>query len=322
MHHVGGPDVLRVDDVALAPPGPGEVLIRVKAIGLNRVESLFRGGGFGSPTLPSKIGYEAAGMIEAIGEGVTGFRQGDRVATLPGLSMEQYGTYGELILYRADMLIPLPDGQSMVEAAATWMQYLTAYALIAIANIKRGDAVIITAASSSVGLAAIQIVNAAGGVPIAVTRSDAKADALLKQGAAHVVISEKQDVAQSVLKITEGKGARIAFDGVAGATFASLAAAVAHRGLILIYGALGGDTATFPVSLTMQRGVTIRGFAMNDTLAEPERRRDSIAYINGGLASGTLRPIIDRTFELAQIVAAHRYLESNVQFGKIVVTVA
>jgi NADPH:quinone reductase-like Zn-dependent oxidoreductase len=321
MHAVGAAEVLRLDEVDVDPPGAGEVLIRVAAIGLNRVESLFRSGGFGAPALPSKIGYEAAGVIETTGEGVSEFHAGDRVATLPGLSMEAYGVYGELALYPADMLVRLPDGQPMTEAAATWMQYLTAYGLIAIAKIKPGDAVIITAASSSVGLAAIQIVNAEGGLPIAVTRGRGKAQALLAHGAAHVVVSDEQDLAQSVLEITGGQGAAIAFDAVGGAAFASLPLAMAHGGMIMLYGSLGGDVTSFPASLTMLRGVTIRGFAMNDMLADPVHRRNAIAYINAGLASGKLRPVIDRTFDLAEIVEAHRHLESNVQFGKIVVTV-
>jgi NADPH:quinone reductase-like Zn-dependent oxidoreductase len=319
MHGVGGPEVLRLDSVEGAAPGAGQVSIRVGAIGLNRVECLFRSGGFGAPSLPSKIGYEAAGTIEAVGDSVTGFRPGDRVATLPGLSMEDFGVYGELIVYPADMLVRVPDGQPITEAAATWMQYLTAYALIAVAQIRRGDAVIVTAASSSVGLAAIQIVNAAGGIPIAVTRGPAKADALRRHGAAHVIVTAQQDLAQAVLEVTGGQGARIAFDAVAGAAFAALPLALARGGIIILYGSLGGDVASFPAPLSMLKGLSIRCFAMNSMLAEPDHRRDAIAYIHRGLANGTLRPVIDCIFELSEIADAHRYLESNGQFGKIVV---
>src|SRR6202012_5727168 len=120
------------------------------------------------------LGYEAAGVVEAVGDGVTTVKVGDRVATLPGLSMEDYGTYADAVLYPASELIPLPDAMSLEDAAASWMQYLTAYALVDVADVQPGDAVVITAASSSVGLAAIQIANLLGATPIAVTRGAGK----------------------------------------------------------------------------------------------------------------------------------------------------
>lgn len=321
IHAFGGPEVLRVDDIVLPPPAPGEVRIRVGAIGLNRIEAIFRAGGFGSSDLPSRIGYEAAGTIEAVGSAVTDFAIGDRVAALPGLSMAHYGTYGEAILYRADMLVRVPDDQPFDAAAATWMQYLTAYALVDVARIAAGEAVVITAASSSVGLAAIQIANATGAIPIAVTRGRTKTAALRAHGAAHVLVSSAEDVAQAVMAITGGRGARIAFDAVAGPALASLLPAIAPAGTVILYGSLGGDMTSFAAPLMMLHGITLRGFAMSEILADPVRRRAAIAYVHAGLADGALCPVIDRTFDLDDIVAAHRYLEGNDQIGKVVVTV-
>ncbi|MFV8819359.1 zinc-dependent alcohol dehydrogenase family protein [Haliea sp. E17] len=320
FHELGAPEVLRLDDLPRPEPGPGEVRIAVEAIGLNRVESMYRRGEFGAPALPSTLGYEAAGTVDAVGEGVTGFHPGDRVATLPGLDMAQYGTCGEAILYPASMLVKVPDEQSMVEAAATWMQYLTAYALVYAGNIARGDHVVITAASSSVGLAAIQIANAAGAIPIAVTRGRGKAAALLENGAAHVIVSDEENVAEAVRGITDGQGARIVFDAVGGQPLAELVTAVAPRGILILYGALAGEEVTLALQAVMFHCITLRGYAAYELFLDPAVQQSAIDYIYAGLKSGALRPLVDSTFPLAEIVAAYRHLESNTQFGKIVVT--
>ena len=320
FHEFGGPDVLRIETLPVAEPARGEVRIAVDAIGLNRVEAMFRSGYFGTPALPSTIGYEAAGTIDVVGSDVTGFAVGDRVATLPGLSMEQYGTYGDSILFPADMLVKIPEGQSMPQAAATWMQYLTAYALIAIGNIDAGDTVVITAASSSVGLAAIQIANAAGAVPIAVTRGRSKVDGLVRLGAAHVVVSEEQDVARTVMEITGGRGTDIAFDAVGGQPLANLLNAMAPKGIVILYGLLAGAEVTLPLQQVMLNNFIMRGFSANELLLETAQRKSAIAYIHEGVTNGRLTPVIDRTFALHDVVEAHRYLESNQQLGKIVLT--
>ena len=167
IHEFGGPEVLRLDEVEIGSPGAGEVRIRVGAFGLNRVEALYRAGHFHPVRFPARIGYEAAGVIEAVGEGVTAWRPGDRVATLFGLSMETYGTHGEAILYPADMLVPIAAEQSLIDAAASWMQYGTAFGIVELGHVKLDDTVVITAASSSVGVAAIQVAKAWGASAIA-----------------------------------------------------------------------------------------------------------------------------------------------------------
>ena len=323
FHEFGGPEVLRLDEVDVGEPGPGEVRIRVGAFGLNRVETYFRGGGFMPPdALPSTIGYEAAGVIEAVGPGVTQWSAGDRVAALFGLLMDRYGTNGEQIIYPADMLVRVADGQSLTDAAASWMQYGTAYALIDIGQIKSGDAVVINAASSSVGLAAIEIAKNHGAMPIAVTRGRGKADALTANGAAHVVVSDEEDVAARIMAITGGKGANIAFDAVAGQPLAALLAAMAPRGTVIVYGMLAGYSLELMLPLLMQGNLALHGFAANRLIKDAATRPMVVEYIAKGLASGTLKPVIDRTFDIAEVADAHRYLESNVQLGKIVVTTA
>ncbi|MBU6269579.1 MAG: zinc-binding dehydrogenase [Sphingomonadales bacterium] len=238
FHGFGGPEVLRVDAVDGGAPGPGEVRIAVHAFGLNRVEAMSRAGQFMPVTFPARLGYEAAGVIEAVGPGVSGWQPGDRVATLFGLDMERYGTYADTILYPADMLVPVAPTQSLVEAAASWMQYGTAYALIEVGQIGPGDAVVINAASSSVGLAAIAIANECGAVPIAVTRGRDKQAALRAAGAAHVIVSDEEDIATRIRAITGGRGAQVAFDAVAGPGLTALAGAMAPKGVMACWAAM------------------------------------------------------------------------------------
>ena len=320
MHAFGGPEVLSLDEVTVRDPGPGEVQIEVGAIGLNRAETMILSGAFGQRPLPSNIGYECAGVIRSTGPGVKGFVVGDRVAILPGLPME-YGACGETVLCPADLLVNTPEGQSDLEAAATWMQFVTAYAIRAYRRIEPGDAVIITAASSSVGLAAIQLVKADGGVPIAVTRGRGKVEALKRHGAQHVIVSDEQDVAQAVREVTGGRGAAIAFDAVAGPSFSSILSALTQGGFAIVYGALGGEPTQFSAPYVEFLELTIRGYAANHLVANPNLRREAIAYIRERLANGTFRPVIDRTFALSEIVEAYGRLLGNQQIGKIVVTV-
>jgi NADPH:quinone reductase-like Zn-dependent oxidoreductase len=322
LHAFGGPEVLRLDDVEINAPGPGEVRMRVGAIGLNRVEAIFRAGHFGPVNFPAKIGYEAAGIVEAVGADVTQWKPGDRVATLYGLSMEQYGTYGEEIVYPAEMLVPVPGAQSLIDAAASWMQYGTAYALVDAAQIGEGDAVVVTAASSSVGIAAVQIARNHSAVPIAVTRTRSKAEALHAHGAAHVIVSDEEDVPARILEITNGRGARIAFDAVAGQSLAGLLAAVAPKGIVIVYGMLAGASVDLMLPQLMMANLTLRGFSADLLVREPQSRARLVDYIRSGLERGALKPVIDRCFDLTDIAEAHRHLESSVQVGKIVVTTA
>ena len=176
FHETGDPDVLKIEELEVSPPGQGEVQIRIHALGLNRAEAMFRRGAYlEEPRFPARLGYEAAGTVAAIGPGVQGFQVGDAVSTIPSFSLNAYGLYGDLANAPAHAVTHHPTSLSWAEAAAVWMQYLTAYgAMIDIAGLTRDDAIVIPAASSSVGLAAIQIANKVGAVPIALTRASSK----------------------------------------------------------------------------------------------------------------------------------------------------
>ena len=321
VHEHGGPEVLRLEELEVGAPGPGEVRLGIEAIGLNRSEAAFRSGHYPvKPTLPTHIGYEAAGIIEALGEDVEGFGVGDRVCVLPTFRLGEYGVYAERAIVPARSLLAAPPALSTVEAASIWMQYLTALAIIEVAYATVGDYVIIRAASSSVGLAAIQLANWAGAVPIAATRRSTKADALRERGAKHVIATEESDLVAEVMKITAGKGARIVFDPVGGPFVDTLAQAMAHDGVLFIYGGLSGQPTMHPHWPAALKNLSIRGWVASTIWNHAERFARAKGLILQGLAEGHLKPVIARTFPLAQIAEAHRYLESNQQIGKIVVT--
>ena len=323
FHEIGGPEVLRIEEIEVPAPGPGEIQIRVHALGLNRAEAMFRRGQYlEEPKLPARLGYEAAGTVAAIGAGVPGFRVGDAVSTIPAFSLNAYGLYGELANAPAHAVTHHPSSLSWSDAAAVWMQYLTAYgALIDIAGLTRGDTIVIPAASSSVGLAAIQIANKVGAVPIALTRGSSKRQALLDAGAAHVIATDEVDLVAEILDLTGGKGARVVFDPVGGPTLAKLASAMARLGILFLYGALSPEPTPLPVFDVLSKWITIRGYVLMEITGDAGRLERGKAFVNEGLADGSFKPIIARTFPLEEIVEAHRYLESNQQVGKVVVTV-
>ena len=323
FHQTGGPEVLKIEKVDVPPPGPGEVRIAVKALGLNRAETMFRSGHYlEQPRLPARLGYEAAGTVEALGEGVQGLKVGDAVSTIPAFSQNQYGVYGDTAIVPAFAVTKHPASLSWAEAAAVWMQYATAYgALIDIAGLKAGDTLLIPAASSSVGIAAIQIARMIGATPVALTRGSSKRKALLDAGAAHVIATEEQDLVAEAKKLTGGKGARIVFDPVGGPTVAKLTVAMAERGILFLYGALSTEPTPLPLMDVVGKSLTIRGYVLFEITGDPRRLERARKFIVDGLSAGKLKPVVAKTFPLEQIVEAHRYMESNQQVGKIVVTV-
>ncbi|MGY4624907.1 zinc-dependent alcohol dehydrogenase family protein [Bradyrhizobium sp. USDA 4486] len=318
----GGPGVLRIETVDAPPPARGEVQIRVWALGLNRAEALLRRGTYiESAIFPSGLGLEAAGIVEAVGEGVIGFVPGDAVSVVPPLSMVRWPAYAELATFPAELVVKHPPELGFETAAAVWMQYLTAYgALVDIAGLLRGDVVAITAASSSVGLAAIQIANRIGAVPIALTRTSAKRKALLDAGAGHVIASAEEDIRARLAEIAGSKGVRVVFDAVGGPAFEPLTAAMSPGGILIEYGGLSPEPTPFPLFNVLTKSLVLRGYLVHEIIRDSVRLARAKAFILEGLADGTLRPIIARIFRFEDIVEAHRFLESNAQFGKIVVT--
>jgi NADPH:quinone reductase-like Zn-dependent oxidoreductase len=323
FHETGDASVLKLDELPVPQPQAGEVRLRVKAIGLNRAEVMFRMGRYlVQPVLPSQLGYEASGEVEAIGPGVDPSWLGKTVSTVPAFGADKYGVYGEVAIVPVHALAEYPSTLSYEEGTSIWMQYLTAYgALIAQGHLAHGDFVLITAASSSVGLAAIEIVRTEGAVSIATTRTSAKKAELLAAGANFVIATDEEDLAARVNEITGGKGARIVFDPVAGKGLEALAAATSQSGIIFEYGALATDATPFPLFAVLSKHLTVKGYTLFELVSDPAALPLAKQYIFDRLASGAFKPRIDKTFPLSQIVEAHRYMESNAQIGKIVVTV-
>lgn len=323
FHQTGEADVLQLEDLPLPEPKAGEVRIRVKAIGLNRAEVMFRMGRYlAQPQLPSLIGYEASGTVEAVGPDVDPGLMGKIVSTVPAFPADKYGVYGEVAIVPVSAIAEYPQALSFEQGTSIWMQYLTAYgALIAQGNLAKGEFVLITAASSSVGIAAIEIAKAEGAISIATTRTSQKKAELLACGADHVIMTEEEDLAARVQEITGGKGARIAFDPVGGKGLEAIAAAASESGIIFEYGALAAEPTPFPLFAALSKHLTVKGYTLFEVVADPEMFAKAKRYVFERLQSGVFKPRIDKTFPLSQIVEAHRYMESNAQIGKIVVTV-
>ncbi len=323
FHQIGGPENLKLEDAPSAQPGEGEAKLRVQAAGLNRAESMYYHGMYIEPTeVPSRIGYEVAGVVEAVGEGVDKSWVGKKVATFPGYSMHRYGGLGEEAIVPASALGEYPANLSVAQAAAIWMQYLTAYgALVPVGKVKAGDFVSITAASSSVGLAAIQITKTEGATAIAVTRTSKKRAELLALGADHVIVTDEEDYVARVQEITAGQGVRLTFDPVAGPFIEKLAAAAAIGGTIFEYGALSPEPTPFPLFSALGKSLSIRGYILTEIRRDPAGMTKAHKYVFDRLADRRFVPKIAKTFPLAQTVQAYQYLESNQQVGKIVITV-
>ncbi len=323
FHQLGGPENLKLEEVQAQPPGKGEVRLRVQAMGLNRAESMFYHGMYvEAPQLPSRLGYEAAGIVEAVGEGVDQSWLGKQVATVPGFSMTRYGTLGEVAVVPAGVLGEYPSRLTPTQAAAIWMQYLTAYgALVHVGGLNAEDFVSIPAATSSVGLAAIQIVRDVGATAIAVTRTTAKRAELLALGAHHVIVGQEGDYGKRITEITGGKGVRLTFDPVGGPFLEQLAAGAAPGGIVFEYGWLSMQPTPFPLFQALSKALSIRGYSLIEITQNPALLEPAKKYVFDRLADGRFVPKIAKTFPFAQTVAAYEYLESNQQVGKIVIEV-
>src|SRR5262250_2982186 len=311
FHKLGGPEVLKIEDVPSKEPSKGEVRLSVQAIGLNRAESMFMHGYYLEPAqLPATLGYEASGIVTAIGANVDPSWLNKRVSTMPAFSMNQYGVLGTEVIVPVHALAEYPSHLTPIEATSIWMQYMTAYgALVEFGQVKKGEFVLITAASSSAGLAAIQIVKAEGATSIATTRTGAKRDELVAVGADHVIVTDEEDLVARVKDITGGVGARIIFDPIAGPLLDKLAEAAATGATIFEYGLLSGVQTPFPVVPAMQKVLNIRGYWLAEItvpellsghaasgLTNPERRARAKIYVYERVNTGQLNPKIAKAF--------------------------
>jgi NADPH:quinone reductase-like Zn-dependent oxidoreductase len=322
FEQTGEAEVLTVINTSVPAPGANEVRIKTKALGLNRADAMYRRGAYlEHPVFPAKLGYEAAGIVESVGPDVQDVKAGDRVSIIPAFSLNKYAMHGELVLAPAYAVEKIPEWLDFKDAAALWSTYLTAYGLlIDQAQVTPGQHVLINAASSGVGLSAIQIANAAGATPIALSTASSKTQALLEAGAAHVIVTKDQNVYSEVQRITNGKGADVILDAVGGNDFSTLLSAAALKGRVLIYGTLSPDTTNISTWDILRKNLTVSGFTVADVNADPARLQAAKQFIYQGLEDKKLHPVIAEEFNLDDMVEAHKFLESNKQVGKIIVT--
>lgn len=321
---LGGPEVLRIVEEQDPVPGAGEVLVDMRSIGLNRSDVAFRSGKYlAQPSLPCSLGVEGAGVVAALGPDVTDMSVGDRVSILPAFGQgSAYATYVTRGVFPRHSLVPVPAELDDIGASAIWVSYFTAWgALIELGRLGKGDFVLISAASSSVGLAAISVAASVGAIPIAVTRTSAKAPALVKAGAAHVIASAECDLREALGAILGGRGLRLAFDPIAGPFAESLVPFMAEEGIIFIYGGLSDQPTHFDRRPILAKGLSMTGYTLGQILKHPDRRERALAFVRNGLVSGTVAPVVDRVFAFAEAQDAHRYMEANSHIGKIVLSV-
>lgn len=323
FHQTGDASVLKIEDLPVTEPDEYELRIKVEAIGLNRAEVMFRKGAYlETPQLPSRLGYEAAGIVDAVGKHVTEFNVGDRVSTIPAFSMGQYGVYAERVVVPINAVAKCPESLTTQQSAAIWMQYITAYgALINIGQLKQGQRVLITAASSSVGVAAIQIAKSQGAVVIASTRGKSKKQFLLEQGADHVIQRDSEDLVATMADITHGAGADLILDPIGGPILSQLAEVSSKGGRIIEYGALDNEPTPYPLFTALAKGLIIQGYTLFEITQNKEKLKDAKNFVLALFDEKKITPVIDKVFTFNKIQQAHEYMESNQQMGKIVISV-
>lgn len=326
---------IKLAEIPAQHPGKGQVRIKLTSAGLNRADTLFPEGryfskpSFVSETLQesvhsdgySRLGFEGAGIIDKVGPEVD-YKIGDRVAIVPlALDVSRQGCFAEYGIYEASSLIRTPKVLSDQHAASVWMQYLTAWGgLVVDGNLTQGQAVVITAASSSVGIAAIQVANMLGAISIATTTSKDKVDQLKSLGAQHVINMKSDDYVQEIKSITNGRGSNLVFDAVAGPDTRYLVQGSARGGKIIIQGMLDRRPMDIHAGVLMKRLLTVKGFTLDIILENPKVLEEAVEHITNGINKQQLTPVIAETYTLAQFEEAFSLLKSNKHTGKIIIT--
>jgi NADPH2:quinone reductase len=311
----GGPEVLSLGEVPQPQVRPGMVLIKNQAIGVNFADTRFRQGTYVvKPKLPDTPGLEAAGVVQAVGEGVTEVGPGSRVAAFASKS------YAEYCLAPASMVISLPEFVNFVHGAAFPIQVLTAYHLLhTAASIGPGRSVLVHAAAGGVGLAAVQLAKAAGARVLGTVSSDAKARLATEYGADTVINYTTEKFADEVLRLTAGRGVDLILDAVGKPTFEEGLRCLAPFGHLILYGRAGGSPDPLSVSVLSAKSQAVSGFMLPTvTRGFPDKTRESAAHCFTLMREGRLKLHIGKTWPLAQAAEAHRYLESRQSTGKLI----
>ncbi|MCD4483690.1 quinone oxidoreductase [Chromobacterium vaccinii] len=311
----GGPEVLRLQDAEIGPPGPGQARVRHTAIGVNFIDTYQRSGLYPLP-LPSALGSEAAGVVEAVGEGVAGLAPGDRVAYAGG----PLGAYSIERLIAAEHLVKLPDGVSDETAACAMLQGMTVeYLVQRTFPVQPGQTVLWHAAAGGVGQIALQWLSAMGVHVIATVGSEAKAEIARGLGAAHVILYREEDVAARVREITGGKGVPVAFDSVGKDTFEASLDSLSPRGMMVTFGNASGPVpALAPLELTKRGSLFLTRPRLGDYIATRAELEASSAALFRRLRDGTVKLAPSHRYPLAEAAQAHRDLEARRTTGSVI----
>jgi NADPH:quinone reductase len=311
---LGGPEVLKLAEVPKPELRPGQVLIKVRAAGINFADTLFRQGQYlMQPKLPDVPGLEAAGVVEAIGDDVTNLKPGARVAVIGNR------TYADYALAPAAQAIPLPDFLSFEQGAAFPIQVLTAWHMLHTAHhTGPGQTVLVHSAAGGVGIVAIQIARAAGARVIGTVSSDSKAALAREYGANDTINYAKQDFAAEALRLTSGKGVDLILDAVGQTTFEQGLKCLAPFGHTILYGRAGGPPEPLNVFRLFEKSIKVSGFVLYTVAALPDVMRRGIEESFKLIAEKKLKLLVGKSFPLAQAADAHRFMESRQSVGKLV----
>ncbi|MFK7944271.1 MAG: NADPH:quinone reductase [Paracoccaceae bacterium] len=318
--HAGGPEVLAIEDVANPMAGSGEVLVRVYAHGVNPTDWKRRSGGRGPLPYPQIIpGYDAGGIIEAVGDGVDPARIGERVWVWEGAHRKWDGTAAELVCIPSSRAMPLPDDTSFAEGAALGVPAMTACHALMLAGDLAGETAVVSGAAGAVCNYAVQLAKAMGATVIGVVRGDAQKDEdAARAGADHVLNTDRDDFRKRVLELTEGQGAKCMIDVDLGAHLDFAWRIVAQNGTISSFGSATNPTPTLDWPKFMYRNIAIRGVAIFEV---PEKAKLRAAgFVQDCLHAGKLWHRLDQTFQLADVAEAHRHQETGRPRGKVIVT--
>ncbi|MFC0388009.1 quinone oxidoreductase family protein [Muricoccus vinaceus] len=315
LHETGGPEKLVWEEVPLPAPKPGEVLIRHAAVGLNFIDVYFRTGLYKVPSMPAVIGMEAAGTVEALGEGVEGFAPGDRVA----YAMGPIGAYSEARTIRADVLVKLPDDILFDTAAAMMLQGLTAqYLLRRTYKLQAGETILVHAAAGGVGLILVQWAKALGATVIGTVGNEAKAELARARGCDHVIL-QGEDLPARVSEITRGARLPVVYDSVGRDTFAASLDCLAPFGLMVSYGNASGPVTGVDVGILAAKGSL---FLTRPTLATHTAKRADLLAMAEDLfdvvRSGKVKIEVNQTFALRDAGQAHIALEARKTMGSTI----
>lgn len=312
IHETGGPEVLRLETVERGTPGPGQALVRHTAIGVNFIDCYHRSGLYPLPSLPHGIGTEAAGVVEAVGDGVTEVAAGERVAYVGGP-----GTYAEHGIAPADRLVPIPADVSDETAAAALLKGMTVeYLVRRTYRVTQGETVLLHAAAGGVGLIACQWLKAMGATVIGTVGTDEKAELARSHGCDHPIVYTREDFAERVRALTGGAGVPVVYDSVGKATFMKSLDCLEPRGLYVGFGNASGKPDPFDMSLLAQKGSL---FLTRTTLFTYIRTReellDSANSLFGLIGTGEIRVEVRQRWPLAEAAACHRALEARATTG-------